>query len=369
MFTEKEMSDALKWLFDLFQPEDYEAYDEEEVGCAALCLPEVCMALRDKAETAYEYVVKTNIDRGFEYRGKELFMQRACLIYSDIEIGIYDMTDTSYNRELWLLEDMSFALVHNVSMVIKSGDFYYATEYTREEVQAELVRLFEEQYDLELDEEVEIRSYTTTDEDGNTSTVYYEYRILNVTLTNYGLGNVIASSRLTAEQWERYKVLLETLGNRSYLFGEDVSSAPGGGGEYTDYDIPGEALTDTAFANMVREAEKYLGYPYVWGGSSPSTSFDCSGFVSWVINNCGNGWSVGRQTANGLKNLCDIIPPSEAKPGDLIFFQGTYNTSGASHVGIYVGNGMMIHCGDPISYASIETNYWQQHFYCFGRIP
>lgn len=242
-------------------------------------------------------------------------------------------------------------------------------DYTREEVQAELVRLFEEQYDLELDEEVEIRSYTTTDEDGNTSTVYYEYRILNVTLTNYGLGNVIASSRLTAEQWERYKVLLETLGNRSYLFGEDVSSAPGGGGEYTDYDIPGEALTDTAFANMVREAEKYLGYPYVWGGSSPSTSFDCSGFVSWVINNCGNGWSVGRQTANGLKNLCDIIPPSEAKPGDLIFFQGTYNTSGASHVGIYVGNGMMIHCGDPISYASIETNYWQQHFYCFGRIP
>ena len=126
-------------------------------------------------------------------------------------------------------------------------------DYTREEVQAELVRLFEEQYDLELDEEVEIRSYTTTDEDGNTSTVYYEYRILNVTLTNYGLGNVIASSRLTAEQWERYKVLLETLGNRSYLFGEDVSSAPGGGGEYTDYDIPGEALTDTAFANMVWE--------------------------------------------------------------------------------------------------------------------
>lgn len=195
------------------------------------------------------------------------------------------------------------------------------------------------------------------------------HRILNVTLTNYGLGNVIASSRLTAEQWERYKVLLETLGNRSYLFGEDVSSAPGGGGEYTDYDIPGEALTDTAFANMVREAEKYLGYPYVWGGSSPSTSFDCSGFVSWVINNCGNGWSVGRQTANGLKNLCDIIPPSEAKPGDLIFFQGTYNTSGASHVGIYVGNNMMIHCGDPIHYSNISTSYWQQHFMCFGRLP
>ena len=259
-------------------------------------------------------------------------------------------------------------------------------DYTREEVQATLQQLFEQQYELILEEEVEIRTRTETRTGTRTHTdpetgetweeeyeyeveVEYEYYILNVTLRNYGLGSVIRSSGLSADQLERYEVLLETLGNRSYLFGEDVSSAPGGGGEYTDYDIPGEALTDTAFANMIREAEKYLDYPYVWGGSSPSTSFDCSGFVSWVINNCGNGWSVGRQTANGLKNLCDIIPPSEAKPGDLIFFQGTYNTSGASHVGIYVGNGMMIHCGDPISYASIQTNYWQQHFYCFGRIP
>ncbi len=236
-------------------------------------------------------------------------------------------------------------------------------DYTREEVQATLQQLFEQQYELVLEEEVEIRTRTETRTGTRTHTdpetgetweeeyeyeveVEYEYYILNVTLRNYGLGSVIRSSGLSADQLERYEVLLETLGNRSYLFGEDVSSAPGGGGEYTDYDIPGEALTDTAFANMIREAEKYLGYPYVWGGSSPSTSFDCSGFVSWVINNCGNGWSVGRQTANGLKNLCDIIPPSEAKPGDLIFFQGTYNTSGASHVGIYVGNGMMIHCGD-----------------------
>ena len=236
-------------------------------------------------------------------------------------------------------------------------------DYTREEVQATLQQLFEQQYELILEEEVEIRTRTETRTGTRTHTdpetgetweeeyeyeeeVEYEYYILNVTLRNYGLGNVIRSSGLSADQLERYEVLLETLGNRSYLFGEDVSSAPGGGGEYTDYDIPGEALTDTAFANMIREAEKYLGYPYVWGGSSPSTSFDCSGFVSWVINNCGNGWSVGRQTANGLKNLCAIIPPSEAKPGDLIFFQGTYGTSGASHVGIYVGNGMMIHCGD-----------------------
>ena len=120
---------------------------------------------------------------------------------------------------------------------------------------------------------------------------------------------------------------------------------------------------------MVNEAEKYLGYPYVWGGASPSTSFDCSGFVSWVINHCGNGWNYGRLTAEGLRNVCAIIPSSEAKPGDLIFFQGTYDTSGASHVGIYVGNNMMIHCGNPIQYASIDTSYWRAHFYCFGRLP
>lgn len=191
-------------------------------------------------------------------------------------------------------------------------------------------------------------------------------RILTITATNHTLTSVIANMNLTADQRERYEVLLETKGNRPYLFEDDIYS--NAGGEYMDYDIPGEALTDTRFARMIREAEKYLGYPYVWGGSSPSTSFDCSGFVSWVINNCGNGWSVGRQTANGLMGVCDIIPKSQAKPGDLIFFQGTYDTAGASHVGIYVGNGMMIHCGNPISYASIETSYWQQHFYCFGRI-
>ncbi|NME58164.1 hypothetical protein HF855_12310 [Dorea formicigenerans] len=194
----------------------------------------------------------------------------------------------------------------------------------------------------------------------------YEYYILNVKLRNKGLNSVISNSGLSEDDMERYRILLQTRGNRPDIFGNDIYATPGG--EYTDYDIPGEALTDTRFANMIREAEKYLGYPYVWGGSSPSTSFDCSGFVSYVINHCGNGWSVGRLTANGLMGVCDIIPKSSAKPGDLIFFQGTYDTSGASHVGIYVGNGMMIHCGNPISYASIESNYWQQHFYCFGRI-
>ncbi len=251
--------------------------------------------------------------------------------------------------------------------------------YTRAQVQTELQRIFSEQYELTLEEEVEIRTRTETrtststdpvtgetTEDEYEVEVEYEYYILNVTLINTGIDAVARASGLNADQQERYEVLLETRGNRDDLFGDVSFALPGS--DYLDYDIPGEALTDERFRNMINEAEKYLGYPYVWGGSSPSTSFDCSGFVSYVINHCGNGWSVGRQTANGLMGCCDIIRKSEAKPGDLIFFQGTYNTSGASHVGIYVGNGMMIHCGNPISYASIETSYWQQHYYCMGRI-
>lgn len=247
--------------------------------------------------------------------------------------------------------------------------------YTRSQVQAELQRIFGEQYELTLEEEVEIRtrivdsSYTDPETGETVDDSYeeeYEYYILNVTLTNTGIGVVARGSGLTDDQLERYEVLMETRGNRDDLFGDVNFAVPGS--EYLDYDIPGEALTDEKFRRMITEAEKYLGYPYVWGGSSPSTSFDCSGFVSWVINHSGNGWNVGRSTANGLMGYCDIIRKSEAKPGDLIFFQGTYNTSGASHVGIYVGNGMMIHCGNPISYASIETSYWQQHYYCMGRI-
>lgn len=257
-------------------------------------------------------------------------------------------------------------------------------DYTRAEVQSTLQELFDKQYKLTLREEIETRTRTETrtgtrtvtdPETGETTEeeyeyeveVEYEYYILHVTLTNNGLGTVIANAGLDNDQWERYTVLLQTQGNRSHLFADDIYA--NSTGPYTDYDIPGEALTDERFAKMIREAEKYLGYPYVWGGSSPSTSFDCSGFVSYVINHCGNGWNVGRLTANGLMNICDIIPPNQAKPGDLIFFQGTYDTSGASHVGIYVGNGMMIHCGNPISYTSVETNYWQQHFYCYGRLP
>ena len=246
-------------------------------------------------------------------------------------------------------------------------------DYTRTEVQSTLQSLFAQQYTLTLTPEVEVRyrTETRTDSEGNDYDVEvpYNYHILNVKLTNKGLGAVIRDSGLTTEQADRYDVLMTTSGNRSELFGEDVYGVSGG--EYTDYDIPGEALTDEKFRRMITEAEKYLGYPYVWGGSSPSTSFDCSGFVSWVINHSGNGWNVGRLGARGLKNICDIIPPDQAKPGDLIFFHHTYDApdpSDATHVGIYVGDGMMIHCGNPISYASTESNYWQSHFLCFGRI-
>ena len=246
-------------------------------------------------------------------------------------------------------------------------------DYTRAEAQSTLQSLFAQQYTLTLTPEVEVRyrTETRTDSEGNDYDVEvpYNYYILNVKLTNKGLGAVIRDSGLTTEQADRYDVLMTTSGNRSELFGEDVYGVAGG--EYTDYDIPGEALTDEKFRRMITEAEKYLGYPYVWGGSSPSTSFDCSGFVSWVINHSGNGWNVGRLGARGLKNICDIIPPDQAKPGDLIFFHHTYDApdpSDATHVGIYVGDGMMIHCGNPISYASTESSYWQSHFLCFGRI-
>ena len=247
--------------------------------------------------------------------------------------------------------------------------------YKRDQVQDTLQELFDSQYELAIEEIVEIRTreveHSSTDpetgeEDTWTETEEYEYYILDVTLKNNGLGKVITEAGLTEDEMSRYAVLMQTYGNRKEVFGDNPYAVAVE--DVLHYDIPGEALTDEKFRRMIAEGEKYLGYPYVWGGSSPSTSFDCSGFVSWVVNHSGNGWSVGRQTAEGLRNCCSIIPRSEAKPGDLIFFKGTYNTSGASHVGIYVGDGMMLHCGKPIQYASCETSYWQSHFYCFGRL-
>ena len=251
-------------------------------------------------------------------------------------------------------------------------------------MQSKLQEIFDRQYKLTTQAVTEKRTRTetrtgtrtVTNADGTTSTedytydvqVQYDWHILIVTLTNATMDSVVRDMGLTDDEMSRYKVLLETQGNKPYLFEGDVYANPNPG-DYQGYKVPPEALTDQKFANMMQEAEKYLGMPYVWGGSSPSTSFDCSGFVSYVINHCGNGWNYGRQTANGLlNNCCTRVSRDEAKPGDLIFYQGTYATSGASHVGIYVGNGMMIHCGDPIQYSSINTNYWKQHFYTFGRI-
>lgn len=260
-------------------------------------------------------------------------------------------------------------------------------DYTPSEAQSYIDELFDKQYTLTITPVTEVRTRTETrtgyrwvdtgvvngvptgylESYQYEEEVEYNYYILKVKLVNKGIDEVVRSLGLTAEQLDRYEILNQTQGNKSYLFEDNIYVSQGD--DYLDYDIPGEALTDQQFARMIHEAEKYLGYPYVWGGSSPSTSFDCSGFVSYVINHCGNGWNVGRQTANGLKSKCSIIPANEAKPGDLIFFKGTYNTSGASHVGIYVGNNMMIHCGNPISYAHTDTAYWQQHFYCYGRLP
>ena len=237
-------------------------------------------------------------------------------------------------------------------------------DYKRRQLKSIVKDLFKEQYDLSYDIHIETRSRTVRADDYSyVGTEYYTVNILTVNLVNKSLGAVIAGKGLNEDEQARYDVLLATQGNKSYLF-DDV---------YADYDDPdeyhpaGEALSDQSFAAMIAEGEKYLGRAYVWGGSNPTSGFDCSGFVSWVVNHC--GWNLGRQTANGLKNKCSVVSPEEARPGDLIFFKGTYATNGASHVGIYVGDGMMLHCGNPIQYTSINTRYWEKHFYCFGRLP
>ena len=253
--------------------------------------------------------------------------------------------------------------------------------FTPEQVQTELEAIFEKQYSLTTRAETEIRyrtetrTGTTTSTDpvtGETTTeeytyeveVPYEYHILYVTLRNKGFGTA-AVEGLTEEQKERYAATLSMKGNKPYLFGDDIYANESAG---EDYDIPGEALADPDFAALITEAEKYLGFPYVWGGSSPSTSFDCSGFVCYVFSNSGVH-NLPRTTAQGIYNQCAHIAPSEAKPGDIIFFTGTYDSPGpVSHVGIYVGNNMMIHCGSPIQYVRTDSSYWTQHFYAFGRL-
>lgn len=263
---------------------------------------------------------------------------------------------------------------HDPYVLISIITALHQGEWTLDEVQGTLQMLFDRQYILTEDVVVETRyrteTDTWTDANGNTHTdtyqVPYDYYICTVTLENFNLSHVPVYI-MSEEQLGMYATYMATLGNRPDLF-------PGSGyigkyveGSYTDYDIPPEALDDEVFAAIIKEAEKYLGYPYVWGGSSPSTSFDCSGFVSWVINH--SGWDVGRLGAQGLCNICTPVSSANVKPGDLVFFTGTYDTPGVSHVGIYVGNNIMIHCGDPISYANLNSNYWQSHFYRYGRLP
>ena len=245
-------------------------------------------------------------------------------------------------------------------------------DYTRSEVQAKLKETFAKQYKLTTWVEVQTRYRTVVMIDIFTGIPYtvqvpYEYRIFHTKLVNKGL-EVVIREELNNDQWKRYEIFQDTLGGRPYLFngglppsGSDGSGAPG-----IDYQVPAEALTDEEFAAIYKEAQKYVGTPYVWGGSTPETGFDCSGYVCWVYNQ--NGYNVGRTTANGLWNKSQHISEAEAKPGDLVFFEGTYDTPGKSHVGIYLGNGMMVSAGDPIKYANIHSSYWQKYLSGFGRL-
>ena len=296
-----------------------------------------------------------------QYCAMEAELQR----YLDTYESTHDYDE--YHFDLDTIEHDPYVLISMITAL-------HQGEWTLDEVQGTLQMLFDRQYILTEDVVVETRyrteTDTWTDSDGNTHTdtyqVPYDYYICTVTLENFNLSHVPVYI-MSEEQLGMYATYMATLGNRPDLF-------PGSGyigkyveGSYTDYDIPPEALDDEVFAAIIKEAEKYLGYPYVWGGSSPSTSFDCSGFVSWVINH--SGWDVGRLGAQGLCNICTPVSSDNAKPGDLVFFTGTYDTPGVSHVGIYVGNNMMIHCGDPISYANLNSSYWQSHFYRYGRLP
>lgn len=309
------------------------------------------------------------------YPSQDADMLGAEAQYCEMEAELQRYLDTyesthdydEYHFDLDTIEHDPYALISMITAL-------HQGEWTLDEVQGTLQMLFDRQYILTEDVVVETRyrteTDTWTDADGNTHTdtyqVPYDYYICTVTLENFNLSHVPVYI-MSEEQLGMYATYMATLGNRPDLF-------PGSGyigkyveGSYTDYDIPPEALDDEVFAAIIKEAEKYLGYPYVWGGSSPSTSFDCSGFVSWVINH--SGWDVGRLGAQGLCNICTPVSSANVKPGDLVFFTGTYDTPGVSHVGIYVGNNMMIHCGDPISYANLNSNYWQSHFYRYGRLP
>ena len=296
-----------------------------------------------------------------QYCEMEAELQR----YLDTYESTHDYDEYHFNLD---------TIEHDPYVLISMITALHQGEWTLDEVQGTLQMLFDRQYILTEDVVVETRyrteTDTWTDADGNTHTdtyqVPYDYYICTVTLENFNLSHVPVYI-MSEEQLGMYATYMATLGNRPDLFPGSDYIGKYVEGSYTEYDIPPEALEDEVFAAIIKEAEKYLGYPYVWGGSSPSTSFDCSGFVSWVINH--SGWDVGRLGAQGLCNICTPVSSANVKPGDLVFFTGTYDTPGVSHVGIYVGNNMMIHCGDPISYANLNSSYWQSHFYRYGRLP
>ena len=306
------------------------------------------------------------------YLSEDSDMLGAEAAYSDLEADLqheldnYESLHPGYDEYRFDLDEIG----HDPYVLTSILAALHEGVFTLDDVQGDLAMLFEKQYTLTqtIETETRYRTETRTDSEGNPYTVEvpYTYYICNVKLENFDLSHLPVYI-MGEDQMSLYAVYMHTLGNRPDLFPTGTYPNASTVKEPTYYDIPPEALEDATFAAMMAEAEKYIGYPYVWGGSSPSTSFDCSGFVSWVINH--SGWDVGRLGAQGLCNICTPVSPEQVKPGDLVFFVGTYDTPGVSHVGIYVGNSVMLHCGDPISYTNLNSSYWQQHFYCYGRLP
>ena len=306
------------------------------------------------------------------YLSEDEDMLGAEAAYSDLEADLqheldnYESLHPGYDEYRFDLDEIG----HDPYVLTSILAALHEGVFTLDGVQGDLAMLFEKQYTLTqtIETETRYRTETRTDSEGNEYEVEvpYTYYICNVKLVNNDLSHLPVSI-MGEDELSMYAAYMQTLGNRPDLF--PTGSYPNASTvkEPTYYEIPPEALEDETFAAMIAEADKYVGYPYVWGGSSPSTSFDCSGFISWVLNH--SGWSVGRQTAQGLYNICTPVTAGQAKPGDLVFFVGTYDTPGVSHVGLYVGNSVMLHCGDPISYTNLNSSYWQQHLYCYGRLP
>ena len=304
-----------------------------------------------------------------------------CALEDGLSAQVYGLQTShpGYDDYEYQIDEIEHNPYHLISYLqVKFGGFTYNNE-----VKAEITRLFRQQYSLSLSAGSEMRTRVETvmetrevydEETGLTvieeypveQEVEYEHRTQYTVLTNHYF-DMVARANMNEEETIIYDALNKTYGNRPYLF--DLSAASGVGNSGIHFDIPPEALSDVKFANMIREAEKYLGMPYVWGGKSPRTGFDCSGFVCWVLNHCGNGWNVGTKRAKELCRMCTYVSPDQARPGDLVFFEKTYDTDGASHVGIYVGQNTMIHCGNPIKYGRIDTRYFKAHFLCFGRLP